>query len=590
MSTNRKRLSGDQYKKIAKLKSEKLHNVKTHKLTDFFKNPVSTSASCSSNSNTNTIDILKKTDAQVSETKISLSVEVDNIEPEGSCGSNELTNMIVNETIFETDPVKWVINDEFRDYVAKNGFNQNMTNGFINSKRVYCDKTRYLTNIMFNRRLINGEIIVRSWLVYSPSLGVVFCGPCRILQTSLETQLVTEGFNDWKNAISRFSYHENSKEHRDAIINLKHRGNVSERIDYSLIKQLDTEIEYWRNVLKRVVETIKSLASRGLPFRGHDSCFGSVHNADHIVRFGNKGSGSTSYLSHVICEDIDSTPDISHVDKLSFMVSYVLETGLPVERFLCFVSNPGHKALDLTNAITNTLKSHDIDISDCRGQSYDNASNMSGQYSGVQARIKEINPLVYYVPCSAHSLNLVGISSAESCSQASMFFGFIQQLYNFFSASTHRWSILQLNMKHNANTIKSLSNTRWSARADACRALYNSWDEIINALVTIKDDIFEKCATRSESNGLYNQMQKLETSFMVIFWNYILERFNASNKQLQCVEIGNDKVSQIYTSLINLVQKTRNHFNEYETKAKKISKITEYNVDITRKKKKNTLR
>ena len=133
ISTNRKRLNGDQYKKIAKLKSEKLHNVlnKTHKLTDFFKNPASTSGSCG-NSNTNIIDILlKKTYAQVSETTISLSGEVDNIEPEGCCGSNELTNMIVNETIFETDPVKWVINDEFRDYVAKNGFNQNMTNGHI---------------------------------------------------------------------------------------------------------------------------------------------------------------------------------------------------------------------------------------------------------------------------------------------------------------------------------------------------------------------------------------------------------------------------------------------------------------------------
>ncbi|KAL4083735.1 hypothetical protein QTP88_029051 [Uroleucon formosanum] len=106
-----------------------------------------------------------------------------------------------------------------------------MTNGFINSKRVYCDKTRYLTNIMFNRRLINGEIIVRSWLVYPLSLGVVFCEPCRIFQTSLETQLVTEGFNNWKNAISCFSYHENSKEYRDAIINLKHRErfNISNK-------------------------------------------------------------------------------------------------------------------------------------------------------------------------------------------------------------------------------------------------------------------------------------------------------------------------------------------------------------------------
>jgi len=74
---------------------------------------------------------------------------------------------------------------------------------------------------------------------------------------------------------------------------------------------------------------------------------------------------------------------------------------------------------------------------------------------------------------------------------------------------------------------------------------------------------------------------------MVFFWNYILERFNASTKQLQCVEIGNDKVSQMYTSLINLVQKTRDNFNEYETKAKKISKITEYNVHTTRRLKKN---
>lgn len=70
-----------------------------------------------------------------------------------------------------------------------------------------------------------------------------------------------------------------------------------------------------------VVEIIKSLASRSLRFRGHDSCFGSVHNgnylisleliskfdpflANHMVCFENKGSnGSTSYLSHFICDE-----------------------------------------------------------------------------------------------------------------------------------------------------------------------------------------------------------------------------------------------------------------------------------------------
>ena len=63
-----------------------------------------------------------------SETTISLSVEADNVEPDGSCRSNELTDMIVNKTILETNPAKWVINDEFCDYVANTDFNQNTTN------------------------------------------------------------------------------------------------------------------------------------------------------------------------------------------------------------------------------------------------------------------------------------------------------------------------------------------------------------------------------------------------------------------------------------------------------------------------------
>ena len=37
----------------------------------------------------------------------------------------------------------------------------------------------------------------------------------------------------------------------------------------------------------------------------------------------------------------------------------------------------------------------------------DNGSNMSGKYSGLQARIWERNPLADYIPCFAHSLNLV---------------------------------------------------------------------------------------------------------------------------------------------------------------------------------------
>ena len=234
----------------------------------------------------------------------------------------------------------------------------------------------------------------------------------------------------------------------------------------------------------------------------------------HIERHGNKGSGTTSYLSSKICDEminimadkvinkivteikqakyfsisVDSTLDISHVDQLSFIVRYVSENGWPVERFLKFIPNCGHKAEDLAKVVLETLKNNDLDIADCRGQSYDNASNMSGVYSGLQARIKQVNPLIDFVPCSAHSLNLVGSCAAESCQAAVSFFGILQSLYNFFLASTHRWEILLLKLKSNSTVVKSLSQTRWSAQADACQSLCSSWDDIMAALQIIAND------------------------------------------------------------------------------------------------------
>ena len=88
------------------------------------------------------------------------------------------------------------------------------------------------------------------------------------------------------------------------------------------------------------------------------------------------------------------------------------------------------------------LSSYGIDIRNCRSQSYDNASNMSGVYSGVQARMRKVNDLAVWVPCAAHSLNLVGASAAECCNHAVNFFGILQSLYCFFSASPQRWSVL----------------------------------------------------------------------------------------------------------------------------------------------------
>lgn len=50
---------------------------------------------------------------------------------------------------------------------------------------------------------------------------------------------------------------------------------------------------------------------------------------------------------------------------------------------------------------------------DCRGQSYDNVFNMSGNYNGLNEKIIEINKYAIFVPCAAHSLDLVSKNEIE---------------------------------------------------------------------------------------------------------------------------------------------------------------------------------
>jgi len=66
----------------------------------------------------------------------------------------------------------------------------------------------------------------------------------------------------------------------------------------------------------------------------------------------------------------------------------------------------------LSLEIIEKLNKDDLKLSNCRGWSYDNAANMSGKYKGVKTRIMQINNLAVYVPCNAHSLNLVGNDAA----------------------------------------------------------------------------------------------------------------------------------------------------------------------------------
>ena len=100
---------------------------------------------------------------------------------------------------------------------------------------------------------------------------------------------------------------------------------------------------------------------------------------------------------------MDWTPDICHTDQLT-CIRYGKD-GSIVERFLGFIAIHSHMSVYLTDIALNYFKDNEIDIKKSRGQSNDTAYNISGSYSGLQSRIRQVNEHAMFIPCSAHSLN-----------------------------------------------------------------------------------------------------------------------------------------------------------------------------------------
>ena len=65
-----------------------------------------------------------------------------------------------------------------------------------------------------------------------------------------------------------------------------------------------------------------------------------------------------------------------------------------LEVFLTFLEILSHTGQNLSDTLLQYLSQPDIDFTHCRGQTYDNASNMSSKYKGMQKILKNKNSLV----------------------------------------------------------------------------------------------------------------------------------------------------------------------------------------------------
>ena len=188
---------------------------------------------------------------------------------------------------YNKDPARWgKIDDRVQSYWAKKGPEscQNKEADIQASERPYGQHKRYFSKNLFKRELQNGEYVIREWLLYSPSVGSVFCFACRLYGEAgnVKCPFKTTGFSDWKHATDRLKKHENTDCHRKAMLKYIKRASDLGVIDTELRKQLEVQYNYWTEVLKRVVTVVTFLSERGLAFRGTSDIFGRADNENYL--------------------------------------------------------------------------------------------------------------------------------------------------------------------------------------------------------------------------------------------------------------------------------------------------------------------
>lgn len=485
----------------------------------------------------------------------------------------------------------------------------------------------------------NGEEIHRTWLVYSPSADSVFCFACKLFGKQ-DNALTRKGFRNWKNLTSHLKEHEYSKAH---ITNMRSWHELQKRLkSKTTINQtnrdlLHLEVQHWRGVICRVIAIICHLAERNQALRGHTNVLYDPQNGnflslvelmaifdpvmtEHLRRIQNKET-RVHYLSNTIQNEIiallgdkileeivrrvkkakyfsiimDCTPDKSHTEQLSVVLRVVNcepSVGASIsEHFVGFIDVEDTTGKGLTDTLLEKLDKLDLSIADCRGQSYDNGSNMMGHKQGVQARILQLNDKALCVPCSSHTLNLVVSDAAQSSVISISYFGVLQRLYNLFSSSVQHWEILE---KHVTQlTVKSLSTTRWEARIDSVKVMRYYLPEVIEALSALEDHSIAKkdSVTLSTATSIKTELMTWRFVLCTVIWYSILYHINRISKIVQSPSVSLETVKRETNTVRAFLEDFRqNGLVASETDAREIAEALDIERIFPAKRKRKTTR
>ncbi|XP_012855091.1 PREDICTED: zinc finger MYM-type protein 1-like [Erythranthe guttata] len=438
-----------------------------------------------------------------------------------------------------------------------------------------------------NRSFNNSWYKDNDWLEYSIEKEVVFCLPCYLYYNGTSNSaFVIEGLRCW-NLKNKLNTHvgELNSHHRNCVKACANLMKKNQSIESSFVKHsTKAEADYLVRV-KASLEAVKFLVRGGIAFRAHNEGENSIYkghflefiealgrNNEKIADAFKSGGGNCKMTSPIIQKElanacavetvkkiveeigdgfisvlVDESGDCSGKEQMAVVVRFIDDRGFIVERFIGIVHVEDTSAKALKDALETLLSGFGLCISKIRGQGYDGASNMKGQFGGLKTLIQKENPQAYYVHCFAHQLQLALVSMARKREDVDWFFLEVSRIVNFLRSSNKRQSLLRKKqVAHFANLIEDelvetgtglnqelsiarAGDTRWGSHFRTLSRLIDLFTPIIEVLEDLKSDRYSK----GEPKSLLFVMQTFGFVFMLHLMVEVLSLTNDLSQALQ---------------------------------------------------------
>ncbi|CAI8591442.1 unnamed protein product [Vicia faba] len=391
-----------------------------------------------------------------------------------------------------------------------------------------------------------------TWLEYNEIKDAAYCFYCFLFKKPGRAEhfgfevFTKSGYRDWKHASQGLKDHVGSHNslHNSCVKHYDDYNNQRQSVTSKFAKATKESEELYKIRLTCSLDCSRYLIEQGMTFRGHDESSTSlnkdnfremvdwVKSQNEQVRdaFDRGGKNCTMTcgdiqkelatccaheVTKVIMEElgdrqlsvlIDESRDISVKEKMAVMLRFLNDKGNVVERFISLHHVKDTTSESLKNALYGILDKYTLSISRIRGQGYDGASNMRGEFNGLQRKILDENPYAFYVHCYAHHLQLVVVSVTSSCSSIHDFFEYISLIVTTTSASCKRKDALIeaqhqdiLNKLesgeiyrgkglHQSSNLTRPGDTRWGSHHTTLLRLDQMWPSVLKVLSMVDED------------------------------------------------------------------------------------------------------